>query len=158
MQETEGAIAGLLGTGGLQGQGTRQTLSSRGVHGSSEVANLKQMWDDLEPGCVRYSPALQAGQGLRPCSVQSRARHQRGRARLTGASADQNLEEQAKAEVTLLEEGIRKQDAFTVCRCARLLAGTGIETKYRRFGRVRAHTPSPGDLGSCWQRDHSRSS
>ena len=42
------------------------------------MANLKQMWDDLEPGCVRYSPALQAGQGLRPCSVQSRARHQRG--------------------------------------------------------------------------------
>ena len=104
------------------------------------MANLKQTWDDLEPGCVRYSPALQAGQSLRPCSVQSRARHQPGRARLTGASADQNLEEQAKAEVTLLEEGIRKQDAFTVYRCARLLAGTGIETKYRRFGRVRAVT------------------
>ena len=36
VQETEGATAGLLGTGGLQGQGTRPTPRARGVHGSSE--------------------------------------------------------------------------------------------------------------------------
>ena len=67
--------------------------------------------------------------------------------------------EQAKAEVTLiekhmrhfsgqqlrrrmanwleeLEEGIRKQDAFTVYRYARLLAGTRIGTKHRHFAQV----------------------
>ena len=41
-----------------------------------------------------------------------------------------------------LEEGIRKHDAFKVCRFARLLAGTGIGTKHRRLGQVRACTPS----------------
>ena len=41
-----------------------------------------------------------------------------------------------------LEEGIRKQDAFTVYRYARLLAGTGIGSKHRRFGQIRAYTPS----------------
>ena len=42
----------------------------------------------------------------------------------------------------LKEEGIRKQDAFTVYRYARLLAGTGIGSKHRRFGQIRAYTPS----------------
>ena len=41
-----------------------------------------------------------------------------------------------------LEEGIRKQDAFTVYRYARLLAGTGIGSKHRRFGQIRAYTTS----------------
>ena len=41
-----------------------------------------------------------------------------------------------------LEEGIRKQDAFSVCRYARLLAGTGIGSKHRRFGQIRAYTHS----------------
>ena len=41
-----------------------------------------------------------------------------------------------------LEEGIRKQDAFTVYRYARLLAGTGTGSKHRRFGQIRACTPS----------------
>ena len=86
--------------------------------------------------------------------------------RLTGTSGDQSLVEKAKTEVTRvekqmrrfsrwqlrrrraiwleeLEEGIRKQDAFTVYRYARLLAGTGIGLKHRRFGQVRAYTPSP---------------
>ena len=60
VQETEGAIAGLLGTGGLQGQGTRpQTPRARGVHGSSEVANLSAF--DIVPHCKLvkvYNPAL----------------------------------------------------------------------------------------------------
>ena len=85
--------------------------------------------------------------------------------RLTGYSSDQSLVEKAKTEITRvekqmrrfsrcllrrrrviwleeLEEGIRKQDAFTVYRCARLLAGTGIGSKHRRFGHIRAYTPS----------------
>ena len=41
-----------------------------------------------------------------------------------------------------LEEGIQKQDAFTVYRYARLLAGTGIGSKHRRFGQIRAYNPS----------------
>ena len=41
-----------------------------------------------------------------------------------------------------LEKGIRKQDAFTVYRYARLLAGTSIGSKHRRFGQIRAYTPS----------------
>ena len=42
-----------------------------------------------------------------------------------------------------LEEGIRKQDSpFTVCRHARLLVGTGIGAKHRRFGQIRACTLS----------------
>ena len=41
-----------------------------------------------------------------------------------------------------LEEGIREQDAFTVYRYARLLAGTGIGSKHRRFGQIRAYAPS----------------
>ena len=41
-----------------------------------------------------------------------------------------------------LEEGIRKQDAFTVHRYARLLAGTGVGSKHRGFGQIRAYTPS----------------
>ena len=32
-----------------------------------------------------------------------------------------------------LEEGIRKQDAFTVYSYARLLADTGVGSKHRRF-------------------------
>ena len=85
--------------------------------------------------------------------------------RLTGSSCDQSLVETAETEIARvekqlrrfsrwllrrrramwldeLEEGIRKQDAFTVCRFARLLAGTGIGSKHRRFGQIRAHTPS----------------
>ena len=85
--------------------------------------------------------------------------------RLTGVSTDQTPVENAKIEVPRvekqmrglsrwllrkrranwleeLEEGIRKQDAFSVYRYARLLAGTGIGTKHRRFGQVRAYTPS----------------
>ena len=63
VQETERAIARLLGTGGDQGQGTRpgiaaftgllQALSERGstvgAASAAGVANLKQTWDDLEP-------------------------------------------------------------------------------------------------------------
>ena len=84
---------------------------------------------------------------------------------LTGPSGDQSLVDKAKTEVTRvekqmrrfsrwplrrrraiwleeLEEGIRKQDAFTVYRNARLLAGKGIGSKHRRFVRIRAYTPS----------------
>ena len=76
--------------------------------------------------------------------------------RLTGTSGDQSLMEKAKTEVTRvekqmhrfsrwllrrqraiwleeLEDGIRKQDAFTTNRYARLLAGTGIGSKHRSF-------------------------
>ena len=73
--------------------------------------------------------------------------------RLTGSSDDQSLVETAKTEITRvekqmrrfsreLEEGTRKQDAFTVYRYARLLAGTGIGSKHSRFGQIRAYTPS----------------
>ena len=85
--------------------------------------------------------------------------------RLTGSSGDQSLVENAKTEITRvekqmrrfsrwllrrrramwleeLEESIRKQDAFTVHRYARLLAGTGFGSKHRRLGQVRAYTPS----------------
>ena len=41
-----------------------------------------------------------------------------------------------------LEEGIRNQDAFPVCRYARLLAGTGIGSKHPPFGQIRAYTTS----------------
>ena len=81
--------------------------------------------------------------------------------RLTDSSGDQSIVENAKTEITRvekqmrrfsrwllkrrramwleeLEEGIRKQDAFTVYRYARLLAGTGIGSKHRRFGQIRA--------------------
>ena len=84
---------------------------------------------------------------------------------LTGSSGDQSLVENALTEITRvekktrrfsrwllrrrramwleeLEEGTRKQDAFTVYRYARLLAGTGIGSKHRRFGQIRAPTPS----------------
>ena len=85
--------------------------------------------------------------------------------RLTGSSGDHSLVENAKTKITRvekqmrrisrwllrrrramwledLEEGIRKQDAFTVYRYARLLAGTGIGSKHRRFGQIRAYTDS----------------
>ena len=84
--------------------------------------------------------------------------------RLTSTSGDQSLVEKAKTEVTPvekqmrrfsrwllrrrraiwleeLEEGIRKQDAFTVYRYGRLLAGTGTGSKHHRFGHIRAYTP-----------------
>ena len=47
-----------------------------------------------------------------------------------------------------LEEGIRKHDAFTVYRYTRLLAGTGIGSKHRRIGQVRAYTPSQIECAS----------
>ena len=79
--------------------------------------------------------------------------------RLTGSSGDQSLVENAKTEITRvekqmrrfsrwlmrrrramwleeLEEGIRKQDAFSVYRYARLFAGTVIGSKHRRFGQL----------------------
>ena len=85
--------------------------------------------------------------------------------RLTGSSGEQSLVENAKTEITRvekqmrrfsrwllrgrramwleeLEEGIRQQDAFSVYRYARLLAGTGIGSKHRRFEQIRAYTPS----------------
>ena len=85
--------------------------------------------------------------------------------RLTGSSGDQSLVENAKTEITRvekqmrrfsrwflrrrramwleeLEEGIRKQDVFTVYRYARLLAGTGIGSKHHRFGQIRGYTSS----------------
>ena len=85
--------------------------------------------------------------------------------RLTGSSGDQSLVENAKTEITRvekqmrrfsrwflrmrramwleeLEEGIRKQNVFTVYRYARLLAGTGIGSKHRRFGQIRGYTNS----------------
>ena len=85
--------------------------------------------------------------------------------RLTGTPGDQSPVEKAKTEITRVEkqmrrfsrwllrrrramwleelqEGIRKQDAFTVYRYARLLSGTGIGSKHRRCGQIRAHTPS----------------
>ena len=43
------------------------------------------------------------------------------------------------------KEGIRKQDALTVYRYARLLAGTGTGSKHRRFGQIRAYTPSQSE-------------
>ena len=55
-----------------------------------------------------------------------------------------------------LEEGIRKQDAFSVYRYARLLAGTGIGTKHRRFGQVRAYTPSQIEWAQGLARDDQR--
>ena len=83
--------------------------------------------------------------------------------RLTGSSGHHSPAEKAKTEITRvkkqmrrfsrwllrrrramwleeLEEGIRKQDAFTVYRYARLLAGTSIGSKHRRFGQIRAST------------------
>ena len=82
--------------------------------------------------------------------------------RLTGSSSDRSLVEKAKIEITRVEKQMRrfsrwllrrrraiwleeldeKQDAFTVYRYARLLAGTGIGSKHRRFGQIRAYTPS----------------
>ena len=43
------------------------------------------------------------------------------------------------------QEGIRKQDAFTVYRYARLFAGTGIGAKHHRFGQVRAWDPGDNE-------------
>ena len=108
-----------------------------------------------------------APQFTRPLALERRRLLQElGTARhLTGVSTDQTLVQKARAEVTRvqkqmrrfsrwllqrrranwieeLEEGIRKQDAFTVYRYARLLADTGIGSKNRRFGQDRAHTPS----------------
>ena len=85
--------------------------------------------------------------------------------RLTVSSGDQSLVENAKTEITQkekqmrrfsrlllrrrramwleeLEEGIQKQDAFTVYRYARLFAGTGIGSKHLRFGQILAFAPS----------------
>ena len=73
--------------------------------------------------------------------------------RLTGSSGDQSLVETAKTEISRVEKQMRrfsrwllrrrramwleelegKQDAFSVCRYARLLAGTGIGSKHRRY-------------------------
>ena len=79
-------------------------------------------WGQLQAnmGARGCGPTLQTVQGLRPCSVPSQARHQRGRTRLSGASANQTSVEQAKVEVT---------------------SGTGIGTKHRRFGQVRVWDP-----------------
>ena len=55
--------------------------SAVGATNAAGVENLKQLWEDLEPESLGTS--LQAGQSLRPCSVPSRARHQRGRASRT---------------------------------------------------------------------------
>ena len=64
VQETEGAIARLLGAGDIKGKGTRtpgiaaftellQALSERGsavgASNAAGVANFKHIWDDLEP-------------------------------------------------------------------------------------------------------------
>ena len=57
VQETERAIARLLGTGGDQGKGSRTGLlqallgrgSTVGAASAAGVANLKQTWDDMEP-------------------------------------------------------------------------------------------------------------
>ena len=47
-----------------------------------------------------------------------------------------------------VEGGIRKEDPFTVYRYARLLAGTGIGSQHRRFGQIRAYTPSQIEWGT----------
>ena len=99
--------------------------------------------------------------------------------RLTGSSGDQSLVDKAKTEITRvekqmrrfsrwllrrrratwlgeLEEGIRKQDAFTVYRYARLLAGTGIGWKHRRFGQIRAYTPCQIDWAQGLEKEGQR--
>ena len=56
-----------------------------------------------------------------------------------------------------LEEGIRKQDAFTFYRYARLLAGTSIGSKHRRFVQNSSLTPLLRQNGhKVWQKKGQR--
>ena len=64
--------------------GLLQALSERGTvvgaMSAAGVVNFKQLWDDLEPdGAFDMVPHCKPGQGLRPSSVPTRTRLQRGR-------------------------------------------------------------------------------
>ena len=96
VQETERAIARLLGTGGDQGQGTRpRSARDSGFHGPVASAvgerqhrgSFKRGWSGKflanvgrsgTGGSFRFGTSLQAGQSVRPSSEPSRTRHQRG--------------------------------------------------------------------------------
>ena len=96
VQETERAIARLLGTGGDQGQGSRpRSARDSGFHGlvASAVGERqhsgsgKRGWSGKPHanvgrsgtgGGFRFGTSLQAGQRVRPSSEPSRTRHQRG--------------------------------------------------------------------------------
>ena len=125
--------------------------------------NLVQIIQETAGPCLHQ----EAPRPTRPLALEGRRRLLElvTARRLTGSSGDQSLVENAKTEITRvekemrrfsrwplrrrramwleeLEEGIQKQDAFTVYRYARLLAGTGIGSKHRRFGQIRAYTTS----------------
>ena len=96
VQETERAIARLLGTGGDQGQGARpRSARDSGFHGpvASVVGERqhsgsgKRGWSGKPQanvgrsgtgGGFRFGTSWQAGQSGRPSSVPSRTRHQHG--------------------------------------------------------------------------------
>ena len=125
--------------------------------GKPRADNLGNSWSLLPPGAPRPT---------RPLALERRRLllELGTTRRLTGSSGDQSLVENAKTEITREEkqmrrfsrwllrrrramwleelEESRKQDAFTVHRHARLLAGTGIGSKHRHFGHIRAYTPS----------------
>ena len=96
VQETERAVARLLGTGGDQGKGSRPRSSrDTGVHGTvaSAVGERQhsgsgQRGGSGKPqanvgrhgtrGSIRFGTSLQAGQSVRPSFELSRTRYQRG--------------------------------------------------------------------------------
>ena len=133
-------------------------------------ATLDDAWENLVQ-IIQETAGLYLHQGAprltRPLALERRRLPlELGTARrLTGSSGDQSIVEKAKTEITRvekkmrrfsrwllrrrramwleeLEEGIRKQGAFTVYSYACLLAGTGIRSKHRRFGLIRAYTPA----------------
>ena len=83
----KGHALGPPGARGVHGPLTSvvgERCSAVGPTNAAAVANfMANMGRPGAGGCVRYGPALHTGQGLRPCSVPSRTRHQRGRASRT---------------------------------------------------------------------------
>ena len=141
-------------------------LAARQATPGDAWENLVQIIQGTAAPCLH----LGAPRPTRPLSLERRRLPlELGTARrLTGSSGDQSLVDTAKTEITRvqkqmrrfsrwllrrrramwleeLEEGIRKQDAFTVYRYARLLAGTGIGSKHCRLGQIRAYTPSQAE-------------